>query len=204
MRSSRLIWIVLFVGGIAMLSGCKTETVPQEETENESDVNSVGERGIYAFTMDDIGGNPVRLSTYKGKVMLLVNVASKCGFTKQYAGLEELYEKYKDKGLVVLGFPANNFGGQEPGTNEEIREFCTDKFGVTFPMFAKISVKDKDIHPLYAYLTGADTNPGFAGDIKWNFNKFLFDRSGKCVGRYDSPVEPMSAELTGDIEKALQ
>jgi len=159
---------------------------------------------LYAFELNDIDGRPVKLGQYSGKALLLVNVASKCGYTKQYAGLQELYEKYKDDGLVVLGFPANNFLGQEPGTNEEIKAFCSLKFGVTFPMFAKISVKGEDIHPLYAFLTGTETNPAFAGPIKWNFNKFLVDREGNIVSRYGSSVEPMSEALVADIEKALQ
>jgi glutathione peroxidase len=159
---------------------------------------------LYAFQLNDIDGNPVKLGQYAGKALLLVNVASKCGYTKQYAGLEELYEKYRDQGLLVLGFPANNFGGQEPGTNEEIKAFCTSTFSVTFPMFAKISVKGDDIHPLYAFLTGAETDPDFAGDIKWNFNKFLVDREGNIVARYDSNVEPMSETLVADVEKVLQ
>ena len=162
------------------------------------------DKPLYAFALNDIDGQPVTLGRYEGKVLLLVNVASKCGYTKQYAGLEALYEKYKDDGLVVLGFPANNFGGQEPGTNEEILAFCTGTFNVTFPMFAKISVKGDDIHPLYAYLTGTETNPDFAGDIKWNFNKFLVDRTGEIIARYDSNVEPMSEVLVADIEAALQ
>jgi glutathione peroxidase-family protein len=159
---------------------------------------------LYSFALNDIEGNPVTLGQYQGKVLLLVNVASKCGYTKQYAGLEALYEKYKDEGLVVLGFPANNFGGQEPGTNEEILAFCTSTFNVAFPMFAKISVKGDDIDPLYAYLTSAETDPDFAGDITWNFNRFLVSRTGEIIGRYDSNVEPMSPTLVGDIEKALQ
>jgi glutathione peroxidase len=162
-----------------------------------------GER-LYAFELNDIDGRPVKLGQYRGKALLLVNVASKCGYTKQYAGLQELYEKYQDDGLVVLGFPANNFLGQEPGTNEEIKAFCSLRFGVTFPMFAKISVKGDDIHPLYAFLTGAETNPDFAGAIKWNFNKFLVDREGNIVSRYNSGVEPMSEKLVADVEKVLQ
>jgi len=145
----------------------------------------------------------VRLGKYGGKALLLVNVASKCGYTKQYAGLQALYEKYQDEGLVVLGFPANNFGSQEPGSNEEIKAFCSTTFSVTFPMFAKISVKGDDIHPLYAFLTGVETDPDFAGEIKWNFNKFLVNRAGDVVGRYDSNVEPMSETLVADVEKAL-
>jgi glutathione peroxidase len=158
---------------------------------------------LYAFELDDIDSNPVKLAQYQGKALLLVNVASKCGYTKQYAGLQSLYEKYQDKGLVVLGFPANNFGAQEPGTNEEIKAFCATTFGVTFPMFAKISVKGDDIDPLYAFLTSGESHPDFAGPIKWNFNKFLVDRDGDVVGRYDSKVEPMSAELAAEIETAL-
>ena len=128
---------------------------------------------IYDFTMDNIKGEPVELSQYKGKVVLIVNTASKCGFTYQYDGLEELYQTYQDSGLVILGFPANNFLKQEPGTNEEIAEFCRLNYGVTFPMFSKISVKGEDIHPLYQYLTSKETNPEFEGNISWNFNKFL-------------------------------
>jgi len=158
---------------------------------------------LYAFELNDIDGGPVRLGKYGGKALLLVNVASKCGYTKQYAGLQALYEKYQDEGLVVLGFPANNFGSQEPGSNEEIKAFCSTTFSVTFPMFAKISVKGDDIHPLYAFLTGVETDPDFAGEIKWNFNKFLVNRAGDVVGRYDSNVEPMSETLVADVEKAL-
>ena len=158
---------------------------------------------LYAFELNDIDGNPVKLGKYGNKALLLVNVASKCGYTKQYAGLQALHEKYQGDGLVVLGFPANNFGSQEPGSNEEIKAFCSTTFSVTFPMFAKISVKGDDIHPLYAFLTGAETDPDFAGQIKWNFNKFLVNRAGDIVGRYDSNVEPMSEALMADIKKAL-
>jgi glutathione peroxidase len=132
-----------------------------------------------------------------------VNVASQCGYTKQYAGLQSLHEKYRPRGLVVLGFPANNFGNQEPGTNDQIKQFCSVNFGVTFPMLAKISVKGQDIHPLYRYLTAEETNPGFAGDISWNFNKFLVDRLGTVVGRYGSEVEPLDPKLVADVEEAL-
>jgi glutathione peroxidase-family protein len=158
---------------------------------------------LYGFEMNSIDGTAVKLGTYGGKVLLLVNVASKCGYTPQYAGLEQLYEKYQSDGLVILGFPANNFGSQEPGTNEEIKAFCTTNYNVTFPMFSKISVKGDDIHPLYKYLTGEESDPQFAGPITWNFNKFLIGRDGNVIGRYDSKVEPLSSQLTGDIEKAL-
>ncbi|MEP6925915.1 MAG: glutathione peroxidase, partial [Pyrinomonadaceae bacterium] len=146
--------------------------------------------------MKDIDGKDVKLDAYKGKVALLVNTASQCGYTPQYEGLEKIYEKYKDQGFVVLGFPANNFGGQEPGTNAEIKEFCTLKYKTSFPMFAKISVKGEDQHPLYKYLTSADTDPKFAGDIKWNFNKFLVDKDGKIIARFDSKETPESETVT--------
>lgn len=159
---------------------------------------------IHDFTMQDIDGKDVNLSAFKGKVMLIVNVASKCGFTGQYAGLEKLYTTYTNRGLVVLGFPANDFLGQEPGTEAEIKTFCTLKYGVTFPMFAKISVKGKDIHPLYAFLTGKETNPDFSGAISWNFNKFLIDRNGKIVGRFGSRTKPDEQKLVTAVESALK
>ena len=161
-------------------------------------------QSIYDFTVNDIGGKPVKLSQFKGKVILIVNVASKCGFTPQYEGLQKLYSEYADKGLVILGFPANNFGGQEPGTNPEIKEFCTTKYSVTFPMFSKISVKGTDIHPLYQYLTSKETDPDFAGDITWNFNKFLIDASGKIVARFDSKDKPESEKVVNAIQLALK
>ena len=161
-------------------------------------------QSIYDFTVNDVGGKPVKLSQFKGKVILIVNVASKCGFTPQYEGLQKLYSEYADKGLLILGFPANNFGGQEPGTNSEIKEFCTTKYSVTFPMFSKISVKGTDIHPLYQYLTSKETDPDFAGDITWNFNKFLIDASGKIVARFDSKDKPESEKVVNAIQLALK
>jgi len=160
-------------------------------------------KGIYDFTMKSIDGQQVSLGSYSGKVVLLVNVASKCGFTPQYAGLEALYTKYKDKGLVIVGIPANNFMSQEPGTDAEIKTFCTNKYNVTFPMMSKISVKGDDKTPLYVFLTGKDTDPQFGGDIKWNFTKFLFDRSGKPVARFEPNVTPDSPQVTAAIEAAL-
>ena len=159
--------------------------------------------GIYQFTVKGIDGGEVSLSQYQGKVLLIVNVASRCGFTGQYEDLQKLYETYKDRGLVVLGFPANNFMGQEPGTNKEIQTFCRTKFGVTFPMFEKISVKGRDQHPLYAHLTGKETNPQFAGDISWNFNKFLVGRDGTILDRFGSRVSPSDQGLLQAVEKAL-
>lgn len=158
---------------------------------------------VHEFTMDSLNGTPTPLASFKGKVMLLVNVASQCGYTYQYEGLQQLYMKYKDQGLVVAGFPANNFGAQEPGSNAEIGAFCKSKFGVTFPIFAKISVAGNDKAPLYRFLTDKTTNPKTGGEIPWNFTKYLVDRDGKVLARFDAPVEPLSKELTSAIEAAL-
>jgi glutathione peroxidase len=160
-------------------------------------------KSIYDFTMKSIDGQQVSLKSYSGKVVLLVNVASKCGFTPQYTGLEALYEKYKDRGLVIVGIPANNFGFQEPGTNEEIKKFCSNKYNVTFPMMAKVSVLGDDETPLYQFLTDKSTNPQISGDIKWNFTKFLFDRKGKPVARFEPAVTPDSPQVTAAVESAL-
>ena len=156
---------------------------------------------IYDIPLKDIDGQDTSLKPYQGKVMLIVNVASKCGFTPQYTALEALYQKYKDQGLVVLGFPCNQFGGQEPGTDAEIKQFCSSKYDVTFPMFDKIEVNGAQRHPLYERLAGK-ASP-FAGDIGWNFTKFLVGRDGKILRRFNSPVKPDSAEVTQAIETAL-
>ena len=158
--------------------------------------------GLYNFTLNSIDGKPAPLADYKGKVVLIVNVASRCGYTPQYSGLEALYEKYKGQGFVILGFPANNFGAQEPGTNEEIKTFCSRKYNVSFPMYAKISVKGDDQAPLYSYLT-KQTGPGIEGDIQWNFTKFLVDRNGNVVKRFEPAVTPDSPEMTDAIKKQL-
>jgi len=161
------------------------------------------EKSVLEFTLKNIDGQEVKLGDYSGKVLLLVNVASKCGYTPQYEGLESIYRKYKDRGFVVMGFPANNFLGQEPGTNEEIKTFCMTRYNVTFPMFSKISVKGANIHPLYRFLTSKETNHEFGGDISWNFNKFLVDRSGKIVDRFGTREKPESEKVAQAIEKAL-
>jgi len=158
---------------------------------------------VHDFVLKDIEGRDVALSEYKGKVLLVVNVASRCGFTPQYEGLQKLYERYKDAGLVVLGFPASNFMNQEPGTDAEIKEFCSTRFHVTFPMFSKISVKGADSHPLYQFLTSEETNPAFAGPITWNFNKFLVGRDGAVVARFGAREAPESLEVIKAVEKAL-
>ena len=161
------------------------------------------EKTVYDFTLNSIDGQATPLSTFKGKVVLLVNVASRCGYTPQYAALETLYEKYKDRGFVIVGIPANNFGAQEPGTDQEIKTFCTSKYHVTFPMMAKVSVKGSDITPLYQYLTDKTANPNTGGEIGWNFTKFLVDGNGKVVARFDSAVEPESPQVSAAIEKTL-
>ena len=155
---------------------------------------------VLSFTMDSINGKPIDLSKYQGRVVLMVNVASQCGYTPQYEGLEELHKKYAAKGLSILGFPANDFGAQEPGTNGEIAQFCKQNYGVEFDMFSKIVVKGSDQAPLYKYLT---SHPKFRGEVGWNFEKFLVSRNGEVIGRFKSEVEPLSKEMIGAIETAL-
>jgi glutathione peroxidase len=151
-------------------------------------------KSVYEFKLKSIEGKPFSLAQYKGKKVLIVNTASKCGFTPQYAELQKLAEQYKDK-VVVVGFPANNFGQQDPGSNSEIKTFCEKRFGVTFPLSEKISVKGDDIDPLFKYLTEAP-NPDFTGEIKWNFEKFLIDENGNLIHRFRSATTPLSAEIT--------
>lgn len=190
MRKIVLIALVLLIAAGCLMS----EQAPTAELKNKS---------VLDFKMKDIDGKDVKLKKYKGNVLLVVNTASKCGYTPQYEGLEATYKKYKDQGFAVLGFPANNFNGQEPGTNEEIKEFCTTKYKVTFPMFAKISVKGDDQDPLYKFLTSKETNPNFAGDITWNFNKFLIDKKGNVVARFSTKEKPDGEAVTQAIEKYL-
>ena len=156
---------------------------------------------IYDIPLKDIDGKETTLKPFQGKVLLIVNVASKCGFTPQYAALESLYEKYKDQGLVVLGFPCNQFMGQDPGTNEEIKQFCSAKYSVTFPLFDKLEVNGTQRSPLYSLLAGK-TSP-VAGDIKWNFTKFLVGRDGQILKRFESRVTPESPDVTTAVEAAL-
>jgi glutathione peroxidase len=158
---------------------------------------------IYEFTLPSIDGKPLPLANFKGKVVMVVNVASRCGFTPQYGALESTYEKYKDQGFVILGFPANNFGSQEPGANQEIKTFCQTKYSVTFPMYAKVSVQGDDRTPLYSYLT-TQANLALVGEIKWNFTKFLVDRDGNVVKRFEPDVTPDSPEVIAAIETTLK
>jgi glutathione peroxidase len=156
---------------------------------------------LYDIPLKDIDGKATALKEYQGKVLLIVNVASKCGFTPQYKGLEALYQKYAGQGLVICGFPCNQFGAQEPGTDADIKEFCTSKYQVTFPMFDKLDVNGEHRHPLYQQLAG-DGSP-FPGKIRWNFTKFLIGRDGKILARFDSKVKPDAEELTKAVEAAL-
>jgi len=185
---------------LVVLAGCKDSGKPGADSE----VGDKGETSIYDLTINDIDGEARSLSDYRGKVLMIVNVASKCGSTPQYAKLQKIYQKYSDSGFSVLGFPANNFGNQEPGSNEEIKDFYTKEYQVTFPVFTKISVKGEDIHPLYKCLTEQETKPEFKGEITWNFNKFLLGRDGKIVGRFPTNVEPDAPEVLEAIEQAIK
>ncbi len=164
------------------------------------DPGTLEQKSIYDFTMKTIDGTDRPLSTYKGKVLLIVNVASKCGYTPQYEGLQALYEKYKDRGLMVLGFPSNNFGFQEPGAESEIKEFCSTTYGVSFDMFSKIEVKGNDQHPLYQYIT---SQPSVEGPVTWNFQKYLVNRKGELKSKFLSKIEPQDPELTNSLEQLL-
>jgi glutathione peroxidase len=161
------------------------------------------DKTVYDYTLNSIDGALAPFADYKGKVLMVVNVASRCGYTPQYSALETIYEKYKNRGFVIVGVPANNFGAQEPGTNAEIKTFCTRKYNVQFPMMSKVSVKGSDTAPLYQYLTDSSLNPKTGGEIKWNFTKFLVDRKGNIAARFEPDVTPDSPQVTAAIEKAL-
>lgn len=183
----RLATLLFLLTGTGLLS-CSNGTPPAVSTQ----------QSVHDFSLKDIDGKVVQLADFRGKVLVLVNVASKCGYTPQYEGLQKFYEEYQSKGVVVLGFPANDFLGQEPGTEAEIKSFCQRNYGVTFPMFSKIHVKGKEQHPLYAYLTAQlDTK------VSWNFNKFLVDKSGKPVQHFGSDVEPNSAAFRSAVAALL-
>ncbi len=186
--------VLMTVG--AVILGCGAWSMAQDKTPGKP-------TGVHQFTMKDIEGKEVDLSRYKGKVLLIVNTASKCGHTPQYAGLQKLHEKYKDQGLAVLAFPANEFGRQEPGSNQQIKEFCTAGYSVSFDLFAKSIVKGEGISPLYRYLTGEKANPATAGEIKWNFTKFLVSREGTPIARFEPKVKPEDKEVIEAIEKEL-
>ena len=155
------------------------------------------------FKVQDINGKEVDLSQYKGNVVLIINVASKCGNTPQYKGMEAMYKKYAEQGFVILGFPANNYGHQEPGTDAEIKTFCTSKFDVTFPMMSKISTMGDDKAPIFKFLTEKPTAGDFAGEVEWNFTKFLVDRNGSLIARFGNKIKPEDPQVTDEVEKAL-
>lgn len=179
--------------GFAMSSG-------SARAEQEGHLMAAKTASLYDFTMNDIDGKPVRLAQYRGKVLLMVNTASFCGNTPQYSDLQAMYEQYREKGFEILAFPANNFGQQEPGTNQEIKSFCFTKYSLTFPLFSKISVKGPDKHPLYQYLT--EQSP-FPGEVEWNFQKYLVDRSGNIVGRFHHRTKPLAPEIVKEVERVL-
>ena len=187
----------------ASLAGLATLLLPAFKVVSAAD-DAKKATSVLSFHMKDIDGKDVELSKYKGKVFLIVNTASQCYFTPQYKDLEAIYEKYKDKGFEILAFPANEFGAQEPGTNEKIKEFCSTKYKVSFPLFSKIVVKGEGIDPLYQYLTSKETNPKFAGEIPWNFTKFLVNRKGEVIARFKPKETPDSKDVETAIEKALE
>lgn len=189
--------LTLFVMAVAVLAAAlpgKAVAGPADDKKSSS---------VLDFKVQDINGEPVDLTKFKGEVLLIVNTASQCGYTPQYQGLESVYEKYKGRGFAVLAFPANEFGRQEPGSNADIKTFCSSKYNVTFPLFSKIVVKGPGMHPLYQFLTGKDSDPKFAGDIKWNFNKFLVNRKGEVIARFDSSDKPESDKVVKAVEAAL-
>ena len=197
--------MMLAAAGLVALCGAIVDhpSYPSEVVKDPTTVSAPAHHSPLDFVVKDIDGKEQNLSQYKGKVVMIVNVASKCGYTPQYEQLEAIYKKYADRGFVILGFPANNFKGQEPGSNEQIKQFCTSKYNVTFPMMSKISVVGEDKAPLYKFLTEKPTAGDFAGEIGWNFNKFLVDRNGNLIARFNSHTKPDDAKVTGEIEKAL-
>lgn len=195
--------LVAIVAVLLVVRNVIGKDIIKEPSVKPADAATTQPAGPLSFVMKDIDGNDLDLATLKGKAVLIVNVASRCGFTKQYKGLEALYEKYKDQGFVIVGVPANNFGGQEPGSDAEIKEFCSRKYEVTFPVLSKVSVKGDDKAPLYKTLTEPATAGEFAGDIGWNFTKFLVDRNGQIMARFASATTPEDPNLVGAVEKAL-
>lgn len=191
--------VILTVAVVAVATKEKGNDTPVQSTATNGAV--VSDKNLGDFKVKDIDGKDVDLSQYKGKVVLVVNVASKCGYTRQYTGLENIYSKYKDRGLVILGFPCNDFGGQEPGTNEQIKEFCSTKFSVSFPMMDKVAVLGDSKAPLFAWLTNNEVTG--SKDIKWNFEKFLINKDGQIVERFVSKDEPEGEKITSAIEKLL-
>lgn len=187
--------VLALAGGLALTGALALGTRSQAEEKKVAPALD--------YTMKDIDGKDVKLSKYQGKVLLVMNVASFCGNTKQYTSMEAMYKKYKSQGFEILAFPANEFGKQEPGTDKEIKEFCTAKYSVSFPMFSKIVVKGEGQHPFYKYLTSKETDPKFGGDVEWNFDKFLINRKGEIIGRFKHNMDPMQPTVVEAVEKAL-
>jgi glutathione peroxidase len=193
--------ILCAVGAALVMGGCIS--AQSDEPKSGASAAAKEKANVLNFKVKTLAGEDVNLEKYKGKVVLFVNVASKCGNTPQYAGLQKMHEKYKDQGLAILGFPANNFRGQEPGSDSEIAQFCKANYGVTFDMFSKISVKGDDIHPLYKTLTSGAGDEKLAGDVDWNFAKFLVGRDGKLVSRFSARTKPDDAALVAAVESEL-
>jgi glutathione peroxidase len=191
---------LLTMSVLLSVASCQNQESADLASKTNLEDASMGDSKHNEILFNRITGEEIRLPDLDGKAFLIVNVASECGYTPQYEGLETIYRKYKDQGLVVVGFPANNFGGQEPGTNEQILEFCETKFDVTFPMMEKVSVKGEDIHPFFEYLTEQASEPG---EIKWNFSKFLLDADGHLVARFGSDTAPTSEELVAELDRLL-
>lgn len=200
----RLHQVASVLAGIGLITLCEVSHLPEPSPVQASEEGTILMAAqtpmVYDFTLNDIDGKPVSLSQFRGKALLLVNTASFCGNTPQYTELEQMYEQYRDKGFEILAFPANNFGQQEPGTNAEIKDFCHTKYSLSFSLFSKISVKGDDKHPLYRYLT--EQSP-FPGEVEWNFQKYLVDRSGRVVARYHHRTKPLSDEVVHGVEAAL-
>lgn len=188
----------LLIPAALLISCAAKNNTPAMANDTPAATEAVANKSIYGFKVTALDGGTIDFTSFKGKKILIVNTASECGFTPQYEGLEKLYEKYKDK-LVIVGFPANNFGSQEPGTNDEIGAFCKKNYGVTFPMAAKISVKGDDAAPIYKWLCHKSENGVLDAEVGWNFNKFLLDENGKLLAHFESKVEPMSEEITGKL-----
>ncbi len=194
----RFLIMALVIGSTTLFLSCTKSEKPAVQQQAAANPEQ-----IYNFQMDNIDGQPIKLDKYKGKVLLVVNVASECGYTYQYKAMQNLYEIYKDRGLEILAFPANDFGEQEPGSDQEIKEFTQGRFGVTFPMFSKISVNGETIHPLFDYLTDSMLHGNHGGKLTWNFNKILLDREGSVIRRFTSEVDPDSDEMKAAIESVL-
>lgn len=195
-----LVLSCLIFFGLGLFTITESDSTAREKQFNMPSHAETSMVPLYGFRLPDIEGRPVDLKTFKGKVLLIVNTASMCGNTPQYTDLEEMYERYRERGFEILAFPANDFGQQEPGTNQEIKGFCQTKYSISFPLFSKISVIGKEKHPLYRYLT--EQSP-FPGRVMWNFQKYLVDRSGNVIGKYDPGMNPLSATILSDVEKAL-